>query len=238
MNGDDRLVRIAVAFARATATPWAGLCSACVDVLEVTGAGITVMAGGQPGPLCVSDARTAVLEDLQFTAGEGPCRDAYNTRHPVFATRLDIAASERWPAFVDLAVSSGIGAVFAYPLSASGGAIGVLTLYQDATGALSAAQHDDSVMVAEILTEALLSLQDAAPDGVLAAELDDAVAYRAQIHQASGMVAIQLGVPAHDALSLIRAYAFSHDMPVDQVAVEIVERRLRLDDGGRPPGEV
>jgi GAF domain/ANTAR domain len=236
MNGDDRLMRIAVAFARASATPWAGLCSACVDVLDVSGAGITVMAGGQPGPLCVSDARTAVLEDLQFTAGEGPCRDAYDTRIPVFATQLDVATSERWPAFVDLAISSGIGAVFAYPLSASGAAIGVLTLYQDDTGALSAGQHDDSVMIAEILTEALLSLQDAAPDGVLAAELDDAVAYRAQIHQASGMVSIQLGVSAHDALSVIRAYAFSHDMPVDQVAVAIVERRLRLDDGDRPEG--
>jgi hypothetical protein len=238
VSGDDRLMRIAVAFARASATPSAGLCSACVDVLEVTGAGITVMAGGQTGPLCVSDARTAVLEDLQFTAGEGPCRDAYDTRRPVSATRLDVAASERWPAFVDLAISSGIGAVFAYPLSASGAAIGVLTLYQDASGALSTGQHDDSVMMAEILTEALLSLQDLAPDGVLAAELDDAVAYRAQIHQASGMVSIQLGVSPHDALSLIRAYAFSHDMPVDQVAVEIVGRRLRLDDGGRPSGEV
>jgi hypothetical protein len=238
VNGDDRLMRIAVAFARASATPRAGLCSACIDVLDVSGAGITVMAGGQPGPLCVSDSRMAVLEDLQFTAGEGPCRDAYDSRLPVFATRLDVAASGRWPAFVDLAISSGIGAVFAYPLSSSGAAIGVLTLYQDAEGALSAGQHDDSVTVAEIVTEALLSLQDAAPDGVLAAELDDAVAYRAQIHQASGMVSIQLGVSAHDALSLIRAYAFSHDTPVDQVAVAIVERRLRLDDGARPPGEV
>jgi AmiR/NasT family two-component response regulator len=66
---------------------------------------------------------------------------------------------------------------------------------------------------------------------VLAAELDEAVAYRAQIHQASGMVSIQLGVSADDALSVIRAYSFSHDMPIHELATEIVERRLRLDDG-------
>ena len=234
MSDDDRLMRIAVAFARASASPRAGLCSVCVEVLDVTGAGITVMAGGQAGRLCVSDARMAVLEDLQFTAGEGPCRDAYDTRHPVFAPQFDGPASERWPAFVDLAVSSGLGAVFAFPLAASGAAIGVLTLYQDTAGTLSRAQHHDSEMIAEVLTTTLWSMQDAAPDGALAAELDEAVAYRAQIHQATGMVSIQLAVPADDALSLIRAYSFSHDMPVDEVATEIVERRLRL-DAGRPP---
>jgi hypothetical protein len=162
------------------------------------------------------------------------CRDAYDSRHPVFAPQLDSTASERWPAFVDLAVSSGLGAVFAFPLAASGAAIGVLTLYQDTAGTLSRAQHDDGAMMAEVLTATLWSLQDAAPDGVLAAELDDAVAYRAQIYQASGMVAIQLGVSTNDALSLIRAYSFAHDLPVDKVATEIVEHRLRF-GGGRSP---
>jgi hypothetical protein len=52
------------------------------------------------------------------------------------------------------------------------------------------------------------------------------------------MVSIQLGVSTHDALSVIRAYAFSRDLPIDQVAVEIVERRLRLDDGGQPSSGV
>lgn len=236
MSDDQRLMRIAVAFARASATPQAGLCSVCVDVLEVSGAGITVMAGSQTGRLCVSDARMAVLEDLQFTAGEGPCRDAYDTRQPVFAPQLDSTASERWPAFVDLAVSSGLGAVFAFPLAAAGAAIGVLTLYQDTAGTLSRAQHDDSATIAHVLTATLWSLQDAAPDGVLAAELDEAVAYRAQIHQASGMVSIQLGVSTHDALSVIRAYSFSRDLPVHDVATDIVERRLRL-DGGNSPNE-
>ena len=231
MTDDGRLMRIAVAFARASAAPRAGLCAVCVDVLAVTGTGITVMAGGQAARLCASDSRMAVLEDLQFAAGEGPCRDAFDTGHPVFAPQLDLGASERWPAFVDLAVSSGLAAAFAYPLTASGAAIGVLSLYQDTAGSLSATQQHDSVIIARILAEALWSLQDAAPDGVLAAELDEAVAYRAQIHQASGMVSIQLGVSADDALSVIRAYSFSHDMPIHELATEIVERRLRLDDG-------
>jgi AmiR/NasT family two-component response regulator len=83
----------------------------------------------------------------------------------------------------------------------------------------------------------LLGLQDAETDGGLAPALDSAVAYRAQIHQASGMVAIQLQVSTHEALTRIRAYAFANDLAVELVAAEIVSRRLRLtDDRRNAPG--
>ena len=61
MNGDDRYLRIAVAFARTTMAPGAQLCRACIDVLEVSGAGISVMTGEQAGPLFASNARMREL---------------------------------------------------------------------------------------------------------------------------------------------------------------------------------
>lgn len=231
-------MRIAVAFARAVSnSPAAGLCTACVEVLVVSGAGITVMGEGQSGLLCVSSQRMAALEDLQFTMGVGPCQDAFQSGRPVHAPRLDHSVVGRWPAFVDMARDTGIGAVFAYPLATNGAKIGVMTLYQEREGELSATQHDDSIAVARVLTETVLSLQDAAPDGVLAEGLEDAVAYRAQIHQASGMVSIQLGVPVDEALVRLRAHAFSTGQPVGDVAADIVARRLRLADDRRQQGE-
>jgi hypothetical protein len=225
----DQSLRIAVAFAREAAkSPEARLCSACVDVLDVTGAGITIMGGGQAGPVCVSNPRMAALEDLQYTTGEGPCHDAFKSNMFVHAPRLDGSVSALWPSFVDLAHSTGVGAVFAYPLSAKGAKIGVLTLYQDNAGELSATQHEDSIAMVEVLTETVLSLQDAAPVGTLAADLDDVVAYRAEIHQASGMVSVQLQVPVAEALLRIRAYAFAEGRPLGTVAGDIVARRLRL----------
>ena len=224
-------MRIAIAFARETArSPTARLCTACVEVLEVSGAGITIMDGAQAGPICVSDSSVAALEDLQFTVGQGPCRDAYHTGKSVHAPRLDGSAFTRWPPFVDLARSTGIGAVFAYPLLSFGANVGVLTLYQHTEGELTAAQHDDSMAMAKVLTATVLSLQDAAPVGGLAPELEESLAYRAEIHQASGMVAVQLGIAPSEALLRIRGHAFAHDLPVRAVATEIVARRLRLDD--------
>jgi hypothetical protein len=227
----DQSVRIAVAFARETAkSPTARLCAACVEVLDVSGAGITLMGGEQAGPICVSDSSIAELEDLQFTIGQGPCRDAYLSGQSVHAPRLDESAFVRWPPFVDLARSSGIGAVFAFPLQARGANVGVLTLYQRAEGGLSGAQHDDSLAISKVLTETVLSLQEGAPPGVLAPGLDVAVAYRAEIYQASGMVAVQLQIHPSEALVRIRGHAFAHDLSVGVVAAEIVAHRLRLPD--------
>ena len=188
------------------------------------------MGGDQDGPICVSDSSIAALEDLQFTIGQGPCRDAHRLRRSVHAPRLDDSAFVRWPPFVDLARTRGIGAVFAYPLVASGANVGVLTLYQQTEGELSKAQHDDSLAISRVLTETVLSLQDTVPFGTLASELDVVVAYRAEIYQASGMVAVQLQIPPAEALLRIRAHAFANDQPVSDVAAQIVARRLLLPD--------
>ena len=234
----EQAMRIAVAFARAAAqSPSRGLCSACAELLVVSGAGITVMGGASTGPVCVSSNRVAALEDLQFTMGIGPCRDAFTTGRPVHAASFDHPASSRWPSFVVQARQAGIGAVFAYPLSSNGARVGVMTLYQDGEGDLGTSQHQDSIVVAQIITETILSLQDAAPAGTLSKDLSEIVAYRAQVHQASGMVSIQLEISVADALLRIRAHAFSNDRSTGLVAADIVAGRLRLVDDRDERGE-
>jgi hypothetical protein len=235
----EQSIRIAVAFARAAAqkSPTLGLCSACEEVLVVSGAGITMMGGGAIGPVCVSNRRVSALEDLQFTMGVGPCQDAYRSGQPVHAPRFDQATTIRWPSFAVQARESGIGSVFAYPLSSKGAKVGVMTLYQEGEGDLGATQHDDSLLVAQIVTETILSLQDRAPDGLLAPDLDEAVAYRAQVYQASGMVSMQLGIPVAEALVRIRAHAFATGLPASSVAAEVVARRLRLVDDRPEAGD-
>jgi hypothetical protein len=52
--------------------------------------------------------------------------------------------------------------------------------------------------------------------------------HRSQIHQASGMVMVQLGVSIEEALVRLRAYAFARGRPLGEIAGQIVERRLRL----------
>jgi hypothetical protein len=221
--------RLAAAFAgRSAGSGTTSLCGVCVDVLAVTGVGITLMGGYAAGPICVSSERVRSLEDLQFVLGEGPCQDSYHLRAPVLAPRMDQHAYARWPAFVSEARSSGIGAVFAFPMVTGRSRLGVLTVYQDGAGDLSSAQAEDSIALAEVLTLTVLGMQARATPGMVPVELDDAVEHRAEVHQATGMVAVQLTVPLTDALAAIRAHAFVNEMPIAEVAAGVVARRLRF----------
>ena len=228
--------RVAVAFARQVAqVPNSRWCTACVELLAVTGAGITLMGKDESGPVCVSSPQVAALEDLQFDLGEGPCRDAHQSGLPIRVPRFDAAASARWPAFVELAHDSGICAVFAYPLTVNGISVGVLSVYQAAPGELSGAQHDDGLAFADVLAETILSLQADERDGELAAALDTAVAYRAEIYQASGVVAVQLAIAPSEAVVRIRGHAFATSRPVAAVAADILAHVLRLPDDRSEP---
>lgn len=228
---EARATRIAIAFAKQAATvPRSHLCDVCVDVLNVSGAGITLMSRRHSGPVCSSNERTGLLEELQFSLGEGPCRDAFDSGAPVREPDLRHPLLDRWPNYSSPALAIGARGVFAFPLTVGTGRIGVLTLYQEHGGSLTADQNTDSLIMAEVLAATMLSVQSRSEPGVLSDELNDDTTHRAEVHQATGILAVQLHIDVFEALLRLRAYAFAADRRVADVADDIVEGRLRLDD--------
>lgn len=228
---DERIVRLGVAFARqAAAAPAARLCTACVEMLGVSGAGVTIMSGANSGPVCSSDERMSRLEDLQFSLGEGPGRDAYESGEPVAEPDLEHGLAERWPQYTPSALEMGARGIFAFPLNVGRKRIGVLTVYQDTAGDLTVDQTNDSLVVADVLAQTMASIQSQSKPPLLAAELSDTSAHRAEVHQASGMASIQLGIRVEDALARIRAHAYATNQSVAAVAQQVVARTLRLSD--------
>jgi GAF domain len=228
---DERAVRVGVAFARqASAVPASRLCSACVEILDVSGAGVTIMSGTNSGPVCSSDERMGRLEDLQFGLGEGPCRDAYDLGQPVTEPDLEHRLPDRWPHYTRSALEMGARGVFAFPLRIGNNRVGVLTLYQDTAGPLSSEQTADSLVVADVLAQTMASIQSRSKLPQLAIELSDANSHRAEVHQACGMAAIQLGVNVAEALVRMRAHAYVTNQSVADIAQQIVARTLRLGD--------
>lgn len=206
------------------------LCDTCVEVLDVTGAGIMLMSDGEHrGTLGVSNRVMTVVEDLQFTLGEGPCIDAYASEHPILEPDLGHPVTNRWPAFSGPAVSAGVRAVFGFPLRAGAVNLGALDVYRDRPGALGEDQLRDAVVLADVIATTVLALQADAAPGELPELLDATVHHRAVVYQASGMVSAQLDIDVADALVRIRARAYTANRPVNDVARDIVDRRLRLD---------
>jgi len=207
-----------------------GLCQVCADVTAMTGAGIMLMSGEVPrGSICTTNKVSAFIEQLQYELGEGPCVDAYFQDWPVLEPDLAHPANRRWPAFTGQALGVGVRAVFGFPLQVGAVRLGALNLYCDHPGPLLDDQHADALVMADIAAQAVLVLQAKAPLGKLATELEAGSNFQYVVHQAAGMVAVQLAVSVGQALVRLKAYAFGNERPLTEVAEDVVTRRLRFD---------
>jgi hypothetical protein len=205
------------------------ICRGSVAVLGVSGAAVILMSREETGATVVaSNAGASAVEDLQFTLGEGPCLQAFDSGASVLEPELLGASAQRWPEFSRQAVAAGARAVFALPLQLGAIRLGVLYLYSATPGTLSADQLADAFELAAMATTLLVEAQAAAPVGELGAGLKGAWAHRAAVHQATGMVAAQLGVGLAEALARIRARAFGSERSVYDVAFDVIEKRMRF----------
>jgi len=92
------------------------LAKACVRVLPITGAGISIFTAATLRiPVGASDDVAAAAESLQFSTAQGPCFDAQRTGGLIVATEPVIA--RRWPVFHDRLISqTPVRGVVAAPL--------------------------------------------------------------------------------------------------------------------------
>jgi len=70
------------------------LCLACVDLLDVSGAGVPVMTDADGGgTVAASSDLAAQVEEWQFSLGEGPCKDAYRSGRPIMVSDVAVDRS-------------------------------------------------------------------------------------------------------------------------------------------------
>lgn len=173
------------------------------------------------------------FEELQFTLGEGPGPDAAHAGIPVLEPDLDRVRPERWPALLPAARQLGVDGVCCFPLGLGAVRLGMFTLLCDGRGGLDERQLADANTLAAALTAALLDGRRPAGRGAdqgLPWPADGL--HRAVVHQATGMISVQLGIPLAEALVRLRAFAYGSDRLVGDVAEDVVARRLRFDDDG------
>jgi hypothetical protein len=205
------------------------LCEVSAEVTGMSGAGIMLMSGDIPrGSLCTTDSVSDFIEQLQYELGEGPCVDAYQRDWPVLEPDIGNPQYLRWPAFGPQAVEAGARAVFGFPLQVGSVRLGALNLYRDEAGPLTDDQHADALVLADLVAQSVLVLQASAQPGALASELEAGADFHYRVHQASGMVSVQLGASIGHALIRLRAYAFSNDIPLAEVAQMVISRTLRF----------
>ncbi|MFC0111950.1 GAF domain-containing protein [Kibdelosporangium aridum] len=211
----------------------ARLCAECLSTLPVSGVGVALMtADGPTGVvLAVTDRRARQVEDLQFALGEGPCVEASASGRPVLEPDLVAAGPARWPQFGAAVLDAGVHAIFAFPLWAGAVHVGVLDLYRDTPGHLTILELAEAAAFAEAATIVVLHLQERDEHQDVNSGLARPIESQAEVHQATGMISIQLDVNLAEALLRLRAHAYATGRTVAAVAADVVSRRVRFDDG-------
>lgn len=209
-----------------------------MTLVPVTGAAIVEMIDvNRREIVCSTDDVSDRLEALQFTLGEGPCVLAVRTGCPVLVSDLHEVRDTRWPMFAEAASRTSARAVYSFPLQIGVIKVGVLELYRDQPGPLTAAELAGALLCADVALWVLLGLRAGADPDVAAPQRLGLDMQRAEIHRATGMVMVQLAISAESALATLRAFAYSHSQPLDDVAHQVVTRRLTFPGSRhqRPP---
>lgn len=230
MRTTDTILAALIAPERVGHTLPERLCRDCAAALPVGGVGLALMnESGHQGVIAATDGAATLMEDLQFTLGEGPCVDASRDRRPVLQPDLVRTGSVRWPGYGPAVTEAGIAAIFSFPLQVGAIQLGILDLYRETPGSLEPQELADALAYADAAVVVLLHLQaQMSPGQGLHPQLGDPVQHRAEVHQATGMIAVQAGVGLTEALLLLRARAYSADRPILEIAREVLSRTLRI----------
>lgn len=207
------------------------VCAACVEGLDIDGAGLSVLTATVARETLWATSEVAeLLEDLQFTLNEGPCMEAAATGSPVLVSDLyHSTATARWPMFAAVVTEqTDIGALFALPLQWGTVNLGVLDLYRLTAGGLDDGARRDALAAVDTAAMMMLSqrTEPEDPTGAIHDWLGRDLGGRAEVHQATGMVLDQLKATPTDALARMRAYAFAEQRLLIDVARDVVARRL------------
>jgi hypothetical protein len=208
----------------------ADVCAVAISASGVDRGAVTVMLPANPHEtLWASDQVASEVEELVLILGEGPCVDARAGGPMLIADLTAPDCLARWPFFAPAAVQAGARAVFVLPLQVGAIRLGFLDLYRAKPGGLDREQLADALVLADTVCALLLDEAHSDRSHRDGHWPEKVGGQHPVVHQATGMILVQLGVTAAVALSRLRAYAFAHDRRLSEVAGDVVARRLRFD---------
>jgi GAF domain-containing protein len=182
------------------------LADRCVEVLDVSAAGIMLVApAGDLRVMASSSDAMRLLELFEVQSQEGPCLDCFRTGEPV--VNQDLATvNGRWPRFAVKALEAGFHSAHALPMRLRGTIIGALNLFHLQTGEMPQSDVDAAQAFADVATIAILQHRSVLEGQLLSEQLQNALNSRIVIEQAQGIVAERAKLDMPQAFSMLRDY--------------------------------
>jgi GAF domain-containing protein len=182
--------------------------------------GVTVVMDDRPRTAAYTTAGTLEIDAVQYSVGDGPCLDAFrNGRENL----VDFAGGEeRWPAFMEGCDVGDVQSLLALPLESGGRRFGALNLYGYERHAFD---HTDLVLVrmaAARAADALAAAVQVAGAREVAAQMEQAMASRAVIEQAKGVLMGRHSISETVAFELLRRQSQEQNLKLRVLAAQLV----------------
>lgn len=188
---------------------------------------VTVVRHDDARTLAASHGWATALDEQQYAAQDGPCLHAIRTGRVV---RMDIAKSDRWPAYCAAARSEKVAAVLSVPLLVDEDIVDTAAALNLTTAQPEAFDPLDEALL-ELFTHALSVVINHAYRHRRAAELVDqlgaALETRDVIGTAKGLLMAQHSCGPERAFELLRAASQRSNTKLRDVAAHLVRNETR-----------
>lgn len=194
----------------------------CARLLDVSASGLLLAdAGGVLHLLAATSEQAHTLEAFQLQREEGPCLDCFLTGQSISVTDLSSEAA-RWPRFVKVAAEQGFASVHAIPLRLRGHRLGALNLFGSRVGDLNEDDLRLAQGLAHVASIAIVHGDSLRDDAIVAPSLNAAVAGRALVEVAKGVLAGTHSLDMQEAFNRLRNYAHQRQLRLTDVARDVV----------------
>ncbi len=214
MLGEQPLGQVLEHVAEVTAATVPGASAVSVTLVE----GTKPRSAGFSGPLA------AALDERQYTHGFGPCLDAARTGTVVIIH--DTTDCTAYPEFAELALRHGVTSVLSVGMPMLGQSIGALNIYCT-SGSLTSSDNDLGRIFAAYASVALSNavVVSEATDAV--EQMREAMASRAGIEQAKGILMARHGVDADEAFARLAHLSQTQNRKLREIAEDVVRSSVQ-----------
>jgi GAF domain-containing protein len=202
------------------------LATRCVDLLDVSTAGVMLVA--PEGDLrCVASSSECIrsMELFELQTREGPCLDSFRLKERVIVETPE-NLKLRWPRFGNEAVRSGFKSAYAFPMRLREQHIGSLNIFRSKDGSMPSEDLLAAQAFADMASITILQQRFACEARLLNSQLTTALSSRAILEQAKGVLVGRRGLKLEEAFSWMRSHARNNNVKLAVVAQQIVNGLL------------
>jgi GAF domain-containing protein len=172
-------------------------------------------------------------DERQYARDGGPCLDA--ARGGALLHIRDMRSEDRWPAYAPQAVRVGVLSSLSVPLPIQEDLVGALNVYSGRPHAFSGRDVEAGKAFAAYAAIAVGNADTFATTTETAEHLRVAMASRATIEQAKGIVMARGGISPDEAFGMLVRVSQRENRKLRDVAGDLVERVQKRPPGKQPP---